>query len=81
MSLLNSLINKNIARYLIGIAILNEGFIMAVAKADYQNLYKNPIKRFSEQYELSIEAILMALITSLLLGGGILTMSNNKTGL
>ena len=35
MSLLRTIVNKNFARYLIGIALLNEGILMAIAKADY----------------------------------------------
>ena len=81
MSLLRSVVNKNFARYLIGIALLNEGILMTVAKADYQNLYREPLKMFLSDYDPNYEVIIMALLTSFLLGGGLLSMANNKTGL
>ena len=81
MSFLKYFVNKNVARYIIGLCLLNEGILMAVAKADYQDLYRAPLKQLLEGMDPNYEVVIMAILTSLLLGGGLLTMANNKTGL
>ena len=76
----NLIISKKVARYLLGISLLFEGFLLAsTSVGNYQIYYKQPLlDLFSNE---NIVDILMALINSVFILSGIFTLSGNSSGL
>ena len=70
--------NKTVARYFFGIALLIEGICMSTNSAEYPKMYWYPL--IQAIAETTIVHVLMAGITSIILGAGALTLSNNPTG-
>ena len=69
---------KVVARYFLGLALVMEGICMSTNSGYYPKMYWYPLKELLG--ESTLVHLVMASITSVLLGAGALTLSNNPTG-
>ena len=69
---------KTTARYFLGLALVMEGVCMSTNSGYYPKMYWYPLKDLLG--ESAIVHLVMACITSILLGAGALTLANNPTG-
>ena len=76
---MSSIINlKQCARYMLGAALVLEGICMSTNSGEYPKMYWFPLKEMIG--ESTWVHLVMATITSIILGAGALTMANNPTG-